>query len=68
MEKQDWIVAGVIVGVLAAVGITIFVLSRKKSSGYTLKKVVLRNLERQEIIRDREGNIKEIIIHREVTT
>ena len=70
-SREDWIVGGIVVAVLAALGITLFVLSRKKpSSGYTLRKIerqpVLTNLERVKLVRDREGNLSELIIHREV--
>lgn len=70
-SREEWVVGGIIVAVLAALGITIFVLSRRKpSSGYTLRRVerqpVLTNLERVKLVRDREGYLTELIIHREV--
>jgi hypothetical protein len=66
-SRDEWIVIGLVLGALAIVGIGIFVL-RKKSSPQRLqlKRVVLRNEERVEMHRDREGNLKELVIHREV--
>lgn len=70
-SKEDWIVGGVIVAVLAVLGITVYVVSKKKSSGYALKKIssgqpILSNYERVQMVRDREGNLSEMIIHREI--
>jgi len=73
--RDDWIVAGLVLGVVAVLGISIFVLSKRKSSPRRIQlkprvveqpRTVLKNIERREIIRDKEGNIKEIIIHRNV--
>lgn len=71
-SREDWIVGGIIAAVFAAIGITVFVLSRKKpsSSPYTLRKVdqrtVLTNEERVTLVRDRGGRLKELVVHREV--
>ena len=70
-SKEDWVVVGLILGALAILGIGIFVL-RKKSSPQRIQlkrvqpQVMFTNLERRKVIRDREGNIKEVIITREV--
>jgi len=70
--KEDWIAVGLILGAVAVVGIAFYVLSRKKASAQRIQlkrvrpRVVLRNLERREYLRDREGNLKAIVIHREV--
>ena len=66
-SRDDWIVIGLVLGALAVLGVTVWVL-RKKSSPQRLqlKRVVLRNEERVKMIRDREGNLKELVIHREV--
>jgi hypothetical protein len=72
-SKEDWIIAGVIVAVLAALGITIYVLHLRKVSGrqIQLKKVgngrtVMSNYERVDMVRDHNGNLSHLIIHREV--
>lgn len=70
-SRDEWIVIGLVLGALAIVGIGIFVL-RKKASPQRLQlkrvqpQVMFSNLERRKVIRDREGNIKEVIIIREV--
>ena len=71
-SRDDWIVIGLILGAVAILGIGIFVL-RKKSSPQRIQlrkvsegRVVLRNEERVKLIRDREGNLSEMVIHREV--
>jgi len=71
-SRDEWIVIGLILGAAAVIGIGILVL-RKKASPQRLQlkrvgegKVVLRNLERVKVERDREGNLKELVIHREV--
>jgi len=71
--RDDYIVAGLIVGVVAVLGISIFVLSKRKSSPRRIQlkrvnepRVVYENVERREIERDKEGNLKAIVIHREV--
>ena len=66
-SRDDWIVIGLVLGALAVLGVTVWVL-RKKSSPQRLqlKRVVLRNEERVKVERDREGNLKELVIHREV--
>ena len=71
-SRDDWIIIGLVLGVVAVIGVTVWVL-RKKASPQRLQlkrlsepKVVMRNLEEREIIRDREGNLKKIVIHREV--
>ena len=63
--------AGVILGGLVLVGVLAWAFKKRGSPQLRLKrltepKIVLRNLERREIVRDWEGNIKEIVIHREV--
>jgi len=70
--REEWAIIGLILGAVAVVGIAVWVL-RKKTSPQRIQlrkvgesKVVLRNLERRKVIRDREGNIQEIIIEREV--
>ena len=66
-SRDDWIVIGLVLGALAIVGIGIFVLRKKASpQRLQLKRVVLRNEERVKIERDREGNLSELVIHREV--
>jgi nickel-dependent lactate racemase len=72
-SREDWIIGGIIVAVLAALGITIYVLHRRKVSGQQvyLKKVkdrrtVMSNYERVQMIRDRKGNLSELVIRREI--
>ena len=66
-SRDDWIVIGLVLGALAIVGIGYFVLKKKSSpQRLQLKRVVLRNEERVKIERDREGNLSELVIHREV--
>ena len=71
-SRDDWIVIGLILGVVAVIGVTVWVLRKKASpQRIQLKKVsegrvVLRNEERVKLIRDREGNLSEMVIHREV--
>lgn len=75
-SREDWIVGGIIAAILAALGIslTYYVLVRKKKAeAYTLRRIshaerqpILTNLERVKLIRDREGNLKELVIHREI--
>lgn len=70
-SRDEWIIVGLLVVAVAVVGIGIFVL-RKKSSAQRIQlkrvqpQVMFSNLERRKIIRDSEGNIKEVIIIREV--
>jgi len=70
-SKEDWVAIGLILGAVVVVGVAVLVL-RKKSSPKRIQlkrvqpQVVFKNLERRKIIRDRDGNIKEIEIHREV--
>lgn len=73
MEKSDWIVIGLVLGAVAVVGVAFFVL-RKKPAGQKIqlkkvgeRQVIMRNEERVRMERDREGNLKELVIHREVT-
>jgi len=73
MEKSDWIVIGLVLGAVAVVGVAAYILSRKKSSPKRMQltrvsqpQVVLKNLERRQYERDSEGNLKAIVIHREV--
>lgn len=69
-SRDEWIVIGLVLGALAIVGIGIFVLKKKSPQRIQLKRVqpqvMFSNLERRKVIRDREGNIKEVIIIREV--
>mgnify|MGYP001616691424 CR=1 FL=1 len=71
-SRDEWIVIGLVLGALAIVGVGIFVLKKKSSpQRIQLKKigegrVVLRNLETTKVIRDREGNIISLEVHREV--
>jgi len=70
--REEWVVIGLLLGAVAVVGIAVLVLRKKPSpQRIQLKKVsegrvVLRNLERVKLIRDREGNLSEMEIHREV--
>lgn len=73
MSREDWIALAVVLGAVASVGIAVYVLSRRKASPKRVQlkrinegRVVLRNLERVKMIRDREGNLSEMEIHREV--
>ena len=71
MKTGDLIALGLIIGAFATVGVLAWFFKKRGSPQLKLRrltepKIVLRNLERREIIRDREGNIKEIVIHREV--
>jgi len=69
MPTQDeWIVIGLLLGLVAVVGIGIFVSRKKPSPRIKLRpiKPILSNLERRKITRDKEGNISEILIIREV--
>jgi hypothetical protein len=72
MSKEDWIVGGIIVAVLAALGVTIYVLHRRKTSAsYQLKKIsdgrpIMSNFERVQMLRDRNGNLRELLIRREI--
>lgn len=73
VSRDDWIALAVVLGVVASVGIAVYVLSRRKSSPKRVqlkrvgeKRVVLRNVERAKVLRDSEGNLSEIVIHREV--
>jgi len=70
--REEWIIIGLVLGAVAFVG-AVFYLSKRKASPQRIQlkrvnqpQVVLKNLERRKILRDREGNIKEIIIEREV--
>jgi hypothetical protein len=70
-SREEWIAGGIIAAVLAGLGITLFVvLKRKKSSGYTLRRVdrqpILTNFERVKLVRNREGYLDELVIHREI--
>ena len=72
-SKEDWIVGGIIIAALAALGITIYVLHRRKISGQKLqlKKIsdgrpILSNLERVHLVRDRDGNLRDLVIRREI--
>ena len=63
---------GLVLGAVAVVGVAVWVL-RKKTNPQRLQlkkvsegRVVFKNLEEREIIRDRDGNIKKIVIHREL--
>jgi len=70
--REEWAVIGLLLGAVAVVGIAVLVLRKKASpQRIQLKKVgegrvVLHNLEEREVVRDREGNLKKIIIHRKV--
>lgn len=73
VSRDDWIVVGLILGAVAVVGIAIFVL-KKKPTGQKIqlkkvgeRRVIMSNEERVTMERDREGNLKELVIHREVT-
>jgi len=70
--RDEWIAIGLLLGAIAVVGIGIFVL-RKKASPQRIQlrrvsepKIVYQNIERRVIERDREGNLKAIVIHRQV--
>jgi len=70
--RDEWIAIGLLLGAVAVVGIAVLVL-RKKPSAQRIqlkriseKRVVLRNLERVKVERDRDGNLSELVIHREV--
>lgn len=70
--RDAWIVIGLVLGAVAVVGVAVWVL-RKKTNPQRLQlkkvsegRVVFKNLEEREIIRDRDGNIKKIVIHREL--
>jgi len=71
--KEDWIIAGVILGGLFLVGVLVWAFKKHGSSRREFKlrrvnepHVILKNIERRKIIRDRAGNLKEIVITREV--
>ena len=76
MAREDWIVAALILGGIAFVGVVSWAVSKRGGSkpareGIRLKrvarpKIVLRNVERVKTIRDREGRLMELEIHREV--
>jgi len=76
MAREDWIVAALIGIGIAFVGIVAWAVSRPKESkpsseGIRLRrvakpKIVLRNVERVKVIRDRDGGLQELEIHREV--
>jgi len=70
--REDWVVAGLLIGAVAFLGVVVYLSRKKAGQRIALKKIgekriVLRNLERVEMVRDREGNLKEMIIHREVS-
>jgi len=71
--RDDWIIAGVILGGLFLVGVLAWALKKHGSPRREFKlrrvtepHVILKNIERRKVIRDKEGNLKEIIITREV--
>jgi len=65
-SREDWIVIGLVLGALALVGIGYLISKKPSPQRIQLKRVVLRNEERVKLIRDREGNLDELVIHREV--
>lgn len=80
-SKTEWAVAGIIIATLAGIGIALYLTRKPAGQGLSLKriqsqpqpqtiqepKVVLQNEERAELIRDSDGNLTEIVIHRKVT-
>jgi len=78
LARDDWIVAALLLGGIALIGIVAWAVSKRGGSkpsreGIRLRRVaesrvVLRNVERVKIIRDREGRLMELEIHREVKT
>ena len=70
-SRNDWIIGGIIVAALAAVGITLYLTRKKPAEGYHLKRIgvgqpILTNLERVKLIRNRDGSLSELVIHRTV--
>lgn len=74
-RQEDWFAVALVLGVFAFVGLVAWATKRKgskpTSEGIRLKrvgqsKIVLRNVERVKAIRDHEGRLQELEIHREV--
>jgi len=74
-RREDWIAAALILGVFAFVGLLAWASKRRQSKPsrgevrlkrVTEPRVVLKNVERSKIIRDWEGNIVALEVHREV--
>ena len=73
-SREDLIVAGLIIGGIALVGIVAWAVTKRGGSPrreFRLKRVsepklVLKNLETTKVIRDQEGNIVALEVHREV--
>lgn len=71
-SREDWIVGGIIVAALAAIGITIYVLHKRKTSAqFQLRKIsdgrpIMSNSERVQMLRNRDGSLRELVIRREI--
>lgn len=74
MAKEEWIVAGAILGGIVLVGVLVWAFKKRGSPSrreFRLVKVgqgkpVLRNKQVIKVIRDQEGSIQEFEIHRKI--
>lgn len=76
--KGEWAVLGIILAAFAGIGIALYLTRKPAGQGLSLKRiqpqpqaiqeprVVLQNEERAELIRNEDGSLREIVVHRKV--